>query len=158
MGRAECLRLLMAAGADVNVQGGPFEQNALLGAATSSNKETVQMLLARADLKATDWNGRTAVDWAVCSGETDIVKMLRAAGAMPSGSPSHPPRPAAPRNPAASGSVQRAVATALPLLQKSGQTITRTRNCVSCHQHPLVEMTVGLARKHGFEVDESIAS
>jgi hypothetical protein len=52
---------------------------------------------------------------------------------------------------------RRAVAAALPLLQQSGQTITRTRNCVSCHQHPLVAMTVGLARKHGFNVDETIA-
>ncbi len=157
MGRAECLRLLMAAGADVNIQGGPFEQNALLGAATSSSKETVRLLLARADVKATDRDGRTAVDWAAFRGETDIVKMLRAAGAAPSGAPSHPPKPAALRNPADSGSVERAVAAALPLLQKSGQTITRTRNCVSCHQQPLVAMTVGLVRKHGFQVDESIA-
>ncbi|HEV3025450.1 MAG TPA: prenyltransferase/squalene oxidase repeat-containing protein, partial [Pirellulales bacterium] len=46
---------------------------------------------------------------------------------------------------------------ALPLLQKSEQTITQTRNCVNCHQHALVGMTVGLARKHGFDVDETIA-
>jgi ankyrin repeat protein len=157
MGRAECLRLLMAAGADVNVQGGPFEQNALLGAATSSSKETVRLLLARADVKATDWNGKTALDWAARRGETDIVQMLRAAGVPSSGSPSHPTQPVAPRNPADSGAAQRAVMAALPLLQKSGQTITRTRNCVSCHQHPLVAMTVGLARKHGFQVDETIA-
>jgi ankyrin repeat protein len=157
MGRAECLRLLMAAGADVNIQGGPFEQNALLVAATSSSKETVRLLLAQADIKASDRGGRTALDWAACRGETDIVKMLLAAGATPSRSPSHPTEPVAPRNPADPGSARRAVAAALPLLQKSGQTITRTRNCVSCHQHPLVAMTVGLARKHGFEVDETIA-
>src|SRR5262245_37642901 len=157
MGRAECLRLLMAAGADLNFQGGPFEQNALLGAATSSSKETVRLLLAQADVKATDWNGRTALDWATCRGETDIVKMLRAAGATPSKSQPHPTKPAAPRNPADPGSAERAVAAALPLLQQSGQTITRTRNCVSCHQHPLVAMTVGLARKHAFKVDETIA-
>jgi ankyrin repeat protein len=158
MGRAECLRLLMAAGADVNIQGGPFEQNALLGAATSSSKETVRLLLARADVKATDWSGRTALDWALRRGETDVVKMLRAAGATPTRSRSHPTRPVAPRNPAGPGSARRAVAAALPLLQRSGQTITRTRNCVSCHQHPLVAMTVGLARKHGFKVDKTIAS
>jgi ankyrin repeat protein/squalene-hopene cyclase-like protein len=157
MGHAECLRFLMAAGADVNIQGGPFEQTALLGAATSSSKETVRLLLARADVKATDWSGRTALDWAACSGETDIVKMLRAAGAAPSQSRSHATRPVASRDPAGPGSARRAVAAALPLLQQSGQRITRTRNCVSCHQHPLVAMTVGLARKHGFKVDETIA-
>jgi ankyrin repeat protein len=158
MGRAECLRLLMAAGADVNIQGGPFEQNALLGAATSSSKETVRLLLARADVRATDWSGRTALDWAARSGQTDIVKVLRAAGASPSGFEARPSEPVAPRNPADPGSARRAVAAALPLLQQSGQTITRTRNCVSCHQHALVAMTVGLARKHRFKIDETIAS
>lgn len=157
MGRAECLRLLIAAGADVNVQGGPFAQNALLGAATSSSTETVRLLLDRADFKAKDSQARTALDWAACSGETDIVKLLRAAGAPSSGSPSRPSKPAAPRNPADAGAARRAVAAALPLLQQSGQTITRTRNCVSCHQHPLVAMTAGLAREHGFTVDETVA-
>jgi ankyrin repeat protein len=157
MGRAECLRLLMAAGADVNFQGGPFEQNALLGAATSSSSETVRLLITKADVKATDWNGRTAVDWAACRGETDIVKMLRAAGANASESPASPPKPLPARNPAEPDRTELAVQAALPLLQKSGQTITQTRNCVSCHQHPLVAMTVGLARKHGFQIDESIA-
>jgi ankyrin repeat protein len=157
MGRAECLRLLMAAGADVNTQGGPFEQNALLGAATSSSKETMRLLLSRADVKATDWSGRTALDWAACRGETDIVKMLRAAGATPSGSSANPPKQGTARSPAGSGAAQRAVASALPLLQKSEQTITQTRSCVSCHQHALLAMTVGVARKHGLSVDETIA-
>src|SRR5579871_1054294 len=39
MGYADCLRLLMAAGADVNAQGGPFKHNAVLGAATTASKE-----------------------------------------------------------------------------------------------------------------------
>jgi ankyrin repeat protein len=157
MGRAKCLRLLMAAGADVNVQGGPFEQNALLGAATSSSNETVRLLLAKADVKATDWNGKTAVDWASCRGETEIVKMLRAAGATSSSSPAAPPKPVVVRSAADSGQAQSAVAAALPLLQKSEQRITQTRNCVSCHQHALLSMTVGLARRHGFQLDEPIA-
>jgi len=79
MGHADCLRLLMAAGADVNVQGGPFDHNALLGAATTASKETVHLLLARANVNATDWSGHTALDWAARRGETDIVKMLREA-------------------------------------------------------------------------------
>ncbi len=59
MGHADCLRLLMAAGADVNVQGGPYNHCALLGAATTPSKETVQLLLAKANVNATDWNGNT---------------------------------------------------------------------------------------------------
>jgi ankyrin repeat protein len=158
MGHADCLRLLMAAGADVNVQGGPFDHNALLGAATTASKETVHLLLAKANVNATDWSGNTALDWAALRGETVIVKMLREAGAERSKPLSDPDMPLALRHPPDADSARRAVAAALPLLQQSERTITRTRNCVTCHQHSLVAMTVGLARKHGFKVDETIAS
>jgi ankyrin repeat protein len=158
MGHADCLRLLMAAGADINVQGGPFNHNALLGAATTASKETVHLLLAKANVDATDWSGSTALDWAARRGETDIVKMLREAGAKQSKPLSHPGKPLALRHLPDADSARRAVSAALPLLQQSERTITRTRNCVTCHQHPLVAMTVGLARKHGFNVDEAIAS
>jgi ankyrin repeat protein len=158
LGHADCLRLLMAAGADVNVQGGPFNHCALLGAAITPSKETVRLLLAKADVNATDWNGNTALDWAERQGETEIVKMLRDAGARQSKPLSHPDKPVALRHPPDADSARRAVSAALPLLQQSEQTITKTRNCVSCHQHPLVAMAVSLARKHGFKVDETIAS
>src|SRR5207302_1261053 len=126
MGRAECLRLLIAAGADVNVQGGPFEQTALLVAASTSSKETVRLLLAKADVNATDCNGRSPLDWAACRGDTDIVQMLRSAGAPESGISSRRTKPVPSRNLAEPGSARRAVASALPLLQQSGRTITRT--------------------------------
>lgn len=152
MGHAECLRLLMAAGAEVNVQGGPFQHTPLLGAATTGSEETVRLLLGKADLRAADWNGQTALEWAERSGETLIVKRLRAAGAEP-----RPPAVAESRPPAAAVGLRQAVAKALPLLQKSQQKITETRNCVSCHQHPLVAMAAGPARKRGFTLDEGIA-
>jgi ankyrin repeat protein len=158
MGHADCLKLLMAAGADVNIQGGPFNHNALLGAATTASKETVQLLLAKANVGAKDWNGSTALDWAARRGETEIVKMLRDAGAEQSKPRSRASEPLALKQPPESDAVQRAVSAALPLLQQSEQTITRTRDCVSCHQHPLVSMTVALARKHAFKVDETIAA
>jgi ankyrin repeat protein len=157
MGHADCLQLLMAAGADVNVQGGPFQHAALFGAATTPGKETVQLLLAKANINAKDWAGNTALDWAARRGETDIVQMLREAGAEHSNPPSHRAKPLMPRQPPAADSARRAVSAALPLLQKSERTITRTRNCVTCHQHALVGMTVGLARKRGFTIDETIA-
>jgi ankyrin repeat protein len=157
MGHADCLRLLMAAGADVNVQGGPFNHNGLLGASTTPSNETVHLLLAKANVNATDWSGNTALDWAKRQGETDIVKMLREAGAEQSKPLSQPEKPLMLRHPPDADSLRHAVSAALPLLQQSERTITQTRNCVSCHQHSLVAMTVSLARKHGFNVDETIA-
>jgi hypothetical protein len=55
-------------------------------------------------------------------------------------------------------SVQRAVCKSLPLLQQSAETFTNRKGCVSCHHQSLVAMAVGLARRHGFEVDEQAAS
>jgi ankyrin repeat protein len=157
MGYAECLRLLMAAGADVNVQGGPFKHSALLGAATTGSRETVQLLLAKANVNGKDWRGATALDWAARRGDNDIVKMLRDAGSEQSRPLSEPERPLALQHPPDADSTRQAVSATLPLLQQSEQAITQTRNCVSCHQHPMVSMTAGLARKHGFKVDETIA-
>ncbi len=158
-GHVDCLQRLLARGADVNVQGGPFERTALLGAATTGREEVVRLLLAKgADVKAEDWEGKTALDWAVRSGETRIVKLLREAGAKESS----PPRQGQPRprlhQEIDAGSVRRAVAASLPLLQRSGPRITERKGCVTCHQHALLAMTVGLARQHGFAVDEAIAS
>jgi hypothetical protein len=158
MGHADCLRLLMAAGADVNVQGGPFNHTALLGAAITPSKETVHLLLAKANVNATDWSGHTALDWAARRGETEIVKMLREVGTEQAKPVSPPDKPLALLHPPDADSARRTISAALPPLQQSERTITKTRDCVSCHQHPLVEMTVGLARKHGFTVDETIAS
>jgi ankyrin repeat protein len=157
LGHADCLRLLIAAGADVNVQGGPFEHNALLGAATTGSAETVRLLLAKADVNSRDWIGRSVLDWAARRGETAIVKMLRAAGAEPSQPPAHPTNPLPLQQKLDSESVRRSVSAALPLLQRSERTISQTRNCVTCHQHSLLAMTVGLARKHRFPVDDTIA-
>jgi ankyrin repeat protein len=157
MGHAECLRLLMAAGADVNVQGGPFNHCALMGAVTTPSKETVRLLLAKADVHATDWSGNTALDWAARQGETDIAKLLRDAGAEQYRPLTLANKEFALKHPPDANSARRAVASALPLLQKSERTITETRSCVSCHQHSLVAMTVGLARDHDLKVDETMA-
>jgi ankyrin repeat protein len=47
-----------------------------------------------------------------------------------------------------------AVKKILPLLETSGEPVFRSRACVSCHNNSLPAMTVALARKKGFIVDE----
>lgn len=157
LGFADCLKLLMAAGADVNVQGGPFKHSALLGAATTPSKETIQLLLGKANLSVADINGLTPLDWASRSGKTEIVRLLQEVGAERSHPLPQPPQPTQTLVKADPDSLKKAVLASLPALQQSEQTITRTRNCVSCHQHSLVSMTVALARQHGIPVDETIA-
>jgi ankyrin repeat protein len=161
-GHAECLKLLLERGAEVNVQGGPFERTPLLCAATTGSEETVRFLLARgANVRAQDWKGDTAWDWARLRGDTGVVRMLarasgtevaaRDTGAATTGRPRMHQR-------IDGDSVRKAVAAGLPPLQQSGRKITQTRKCITCHQHSLVALTVGEARRHGFAVDEEIAA
>jgi ankyrin repeat protein len=164
-GHAECLKILLEHGADFNVQGGPFNRTPLLCAATTGSEETVRLLLARgADVHACDWGGDEAIDWARRRGETNIVQLLASAGGMTPGEVARPEaapvlneHPRLPQ-PIDEDLVRKAIAASLPPLQQSGREITQTRNCITCHQHSLVAMTVGLARRHGFAVDEEIAA
>ena len=158
-GDAETLKQLVDAGADVTVQGGRFARTALLMAATTAREEAVRILLAKgANVKVKDHLSNTPLQWAKRRGDTTIVKLVekasggdaRAANAVE----------ALPRlnEELGADSVRRAIGKSLPLLQQGAETFTSRKGCVSCHHQSLVAMTVGLARRHGFEVDEQAAS
>jgi len=143
-----------------------LDRTALLGAATTGSEEIVRLLLAKgADVGAQDWEGDTPLDWARLRGETPIVKLLRQAGGKArsqagvrkSGAAKPATVRSRPRGVEA-GSVRSAVAASLPPLQRSGHKITEANKCITCHQHSLVAMTVGLASKQGLPVDEELAS
>jgi ankyrin repeat protein len=159
LGHVECLRLLLEHGADVNTQGGDFERNALLGAATTDREEAVRLLLARgANVHAQDAQGHTALDWALRRGDTPIVQLLRRAGATASSSSSSITERPRVSNNTDFESIPRAVAASLPLLQTSGHVYRDKRHCITCHQHSLVAMAVGAARQRGLVVDEELAA
>src|ERR1051326_2443102 len=50
-----------------------------------------------------------------------------------------------------------AVQQTLPLIEMSGEAVFKARGCVSCHNNSLPAMTVALARKKGFTVNEEQA-
>ena len=51
-----------------------------------------------------------------------------------------------------------AIERSLPLLQKSDVTFLRVAGCVSCHNNSMTAETVAAARRHGFAVNEEIAT
>ena len=55
-------------------------------------------------------------------------------------------------------SVDAAVQRSIPLLQKTDVSFLKKSGCVSCHHNSLTAMTVSLARKKGFAVDETVAA
>jgi ankyrin repeat protein len=163
-GHVECLEQLLKSGGDVNVHGGPFERTPLLCAATTGKESAVRLLLANgADVHARDWKGDTALDWARLRGDPGVVRLLAEASGMTRGeqatrhsvSAKVAPRPHQDIN---AESVGKAVAASLLLLQRSGRTVTQSQKCITCHHHSLVAMTIGMARSHGFAVDEVTAA
>jgi hypothetical protein len=165
LGDAACLRPLLDRGADVNIQGGPFDASPLLCAATTGSEETVRLLLAHgANTRATDWAGDTPLVWARRRGETGIVEMLlrsskpETRNPKPETSNLKSPTSNLKSHAADTGAVAAAVRRTLPLLQPSGVEFTRRKGCVSCHQQSHVAVLTGMARARGFPVDEKLAA
>jgi ankyrin repeat protein len=148
---------------------------ALVSAARYGDSKTIQMLLARGatangaalrfasasekipleGVKALLENGArddAALPLAKLQGDTSVVAALKSAGLKDSDAPDkHPFQPAPAR------SVRAAVEKSLPLLQHADVVFLRKAGCVSCHNNSLTEMTIAMARKNGFSVDERVA-
>jgi len=157
-GDAESLKPLLEKGGKANRQGGDFGRTPLHAAATTGSESTIELLLAAgANVNAKDALGNSPLKWAKRRGETSIVQMFKKAGAELGPGPSEAAAPSRLQTVLDGDSVKRALAKSLPLLQQSAQTFTARRKCVSCHHQALVAMTVGLARKQGFAVDDKLA-
>ncbi len=152
------VRTLLDHGADANGYD-PLGRTPLMYAAISDMLpvETVQLLIAHgADVNAVDKHektgdeGLTPLDIARHNGETPVVKLLLKAGAKPS--PFTPVSLHVRRE----NTLQRAVQDTIPHLQRADVNFITQSGCVSCHDNSLTAMTMGLSRKHGFQIDEKI--
>ena len=152
-GDPDAVRLLLDRGADVNARDGDGRTALMLACYSDTYPiDVVRILLERgADVNARTPSGETAASFAASRGGA-IAEALVKAGATPvatAGLPVPTPGP--------SHTVRAAVQLSLPLLQKADETFLRKSGCVSCHNNSLTAMTVALARKHRFAVDENIA-
>ena len=160
LGDLNSVRRLLDEGADVNAAD-PAGRTPLMYAAGSDllPLDVVKLLVERgADVNAkvahpkavdTDWS---VLDIARLRGNTPVVEFLVKTGAKGTA-------PAAPILKAKQGNtLPDAVERSLPVLQRADASFVPKAGCVSCHNNSLGAMTVGLARSHGFHVDEAIAA
>jgi N-acyl-D-amino-acid deacylase len=159
-GDVRSMQIMLDHGADVKA----FDltgRTALMYAATSDllPLDAVKLLVAHgADVNAVDKHlksgdeGQTALDMAKLHGKTPVLDFLLASGAR-SGAATQ-----VALHPRHNNEVRSAIQDSLPLLQRADAAFATGSGCVSCHNNSLTAMTVGLARKQGFRIDEKIAS
>ncbi len=157
---ATFVRRLLDLGADVNAVDGAGRTPLMYAAGSDLVPLDVVKLLvergANVNVKVGHPNsvdtGWTVLDIARLRGQTPVVDFLVKAGAKES---------------AATGplllekkdnTLVEAIQASLPLLQRADANFVPKAACASCHNNSLGAMTVGLARKNGFHVDEASAA
>ena len=119
--------------------------------AAADRDRMVKWLLAKGvDPNATNDRGDTAYLLAARVGIPSTLELLVKAGAREVKEERPKPAGGAP-------TVQAAVNKILPLLETIGEPVFKNRGCVSCHNDSLPAMTVALARRKGFAVNDEQA-
>ncbi|HEY2013561.1 MAG TPA: ankyrin repeat domain-containing protein [Bryobacteraceae bacterium] len=156
----ELARLLIASGADVNVQDASGS-TPLMWSALNEYTEiaTTEVLLAwGADINTRNRAGETALDWARRRGDTAVVRLLLAKGATgadaATATATPPPADASVAAPGAREAVEKSIA----LLQKSSPEFFKVSGCISCHNQSLPQMTLAIARTKLIHIDEAAAA
>ncbi|HET8676995.1 MAG TPA: ankyrin repeat domain-containing protein, partial [Blastocatellia bacterium] len=148
---ARIVKALLERGVDANTR--EPKGNTLLMLAASSDAmpvETVKALIERgAYLSAINPDGKTPLDFARMRGPNPIAEMLEKAGAKEGSAATYTPP-----SPKPAPSIQAALERSIPLLQKADAVFLQKSACISCHNNTFTSMTVALARKNGFKVDE----
>jgi ankyrin repeat protein len=119
--------------------------------APADRERMVKWLLSKGvDPNAKNDRGETAWQLAARMGIASTLELLVKAGAKEIKEDS--PVPAG-----GTSTIEAAVKKILPLIETSGEPVFKNRACVSCHNNSLPAMTVTLARKKGFAVNEEQA-
>jgi ankyrin repeat protein len=147
-GHAEFVKLLLEKGAKVNARDEKGRTPLLLTATYGDHPNVLRLLVeGDADLRATDARKRTALALASARGYAESAAFLRERGA----DPEQAVRSGVQRSP------KEATQVSLAALQRSMRAFNKMTGCLSCHQDGLGRMATGLARQHGFAIDQAVA-
>jgi ankyrin repeat protein len=152
-GEAAAVKFTLDHGANVHIK--DVEGRTPLMMAANSDRvplEAVKLLVDHgSDVNARNLAGQSVLDMARLHGNTSVVALLTKSGAKGSA-------PAAPAfKTVESNTIAAAVERSLPLLQKADASFLQKAGCISCHNEGLTAMTLGVARRQGFRVDEETA-
>ena len=126
----------------------------MAAAAFPPNPAAVRFVLELGgDIQARDDAGRTALDWALTLGETEISGLLRKAGAKPGLSPAPPPSAVE-----KSRSAHEALVKAVAVLEPLSPLFHDQSGCFSCHNNSLPEAALNIALTHGIAVNRKAAA
>jgi ankyrin repeat protein len=150
---AETVRTFVEGGADPNLPD-TRKRTPLMMAASRTVPDTamVRFLIDQtADINARDDAGRTALDWALTQGETEVARILREAGGKALAQQAAAPRPVKqPR--AARAATEKALDVLLPASVSSFE----RWKCVSCHNQSLPAIAAKVAGDHGIPVHSTV--
>jgi ankyrin repeat protein len=152
----ETVGILLARGADPNAASSRGATPLMMAAASDHpDPATVRALIEHgAQVDARDDQERSALDWALLQGETDVAKLLRQAGAHATPSAPAATTPLVTRPRPVNVAVQKAVST----LDEIGPAFNRQTGCVSCHNQSLPAMARQMAGARGIVVAPAVAS
>jgi ankyrin repeat protein len=119
-------------------------------AAADRDRMVTWLLSKGVDPNATNDRGETAYQLAARMGSASTLELLVKAGAREV--KEEWPRPAG-----GAPTARTALKKILPLIETSGEAVFKSRGCVSCHNNSLPAMTVALARRKGFVINEEQA-
>lgn len=154
-GHLEAMRLLLDRGISP-LQKDTGDRTVLMMAAAAfpPNPSAVRFVLELGgDLQARDKAGRTALDWALTQGETEVATLLRTAGAKPGLSPTPPPNAVEkPRT------AREALVKTMTTLEPLSPLFYQKGGCFSCHNNSLPEAAMNIAITHGIAVNPEAAA
>ncbi|HKA87126.1 MAG TPA: ankyrin repeat domain-containing protein [Haliangiales bacterium] len=158
MGSDDIVALLLARGADANVGESFSGTTALMQAAASDRADEAivrALLAAGANVRLVDDEGLSALAWASRRGDASIVGAIKAVDRAHREPPAAPPPSPSDDRVGAANTVKRAVARAIPLLERAGPAFRAKSGCPSCHNGSLPAMALARAAGAGFAVDDA---